>query len=519
MNRRNRAIFILFAFLVFLPLISTAAERALEIVYPKIPGVPTPEYVSTELPAFVNYLFRFSVILIGILIFGILIYSGINYLLSFGNPAKLSDAKQGMIAAGFGGVILLGAYIIFNTINPQLLILTPPEVGLLKALIVPGVYLCNYNVPDIGDILIRYMGSDMDIRKEAAERLSEAMGTPGGGGNCFLANASLNLNFVIGANSDKWTIFVVPSEEYNDEEGGYGWTFNHGIILHEEVKQSGRCKIFPNVSAGISALYRQIDASDFHAKLGFDVKSITVFQKPFFEPDPKFKGVTLYEGLAWNEIGKTKVAGKCGEVSECFINEAVTGIRMITWCSNPCGPTQIPTPQCSTWMPWTSTCPCKKVSQCGGTSVVPSRNYISLQKELLSSLLSPFFALAEVDPTLIVYSDKPGSGFDFKEIRLENVKKEGKSLQHNLGSIAIEPKDGYFAVIMGETVRGVDPSGNFIDFFKQCQVQKTSYANLTDGPMGRCGRLCNVSSFVLGRANSSCESCAEAVYIIKGQAY
>jgi len=310
---KNRAIFIFFLFVSFflVPQVIFAdgsATRTLEIVYPQIPGVSTPEYVSTGLPEYINYLFRFAVIVIGILIFGVLVYSGINYLLSFGNPAKLSDARQGITAAGLGGLILLGAYLIFNTINPQLLILTPPEIGALKAVITPGVYICNYNLDekgyDIGNILINYMQvSDLNLRTEAAEKLKTAMGKAGDNNNCFLASYSgILTNFVIDGDSSQWTIFIVPSEKYNSGEGTYGWTFSHGVVFHENDKFGGKCKVLPSASG--TTLYRQIDASDFHAQLGFDAKSVTVFQKPTFEPDPQYKGVSLYEGPAFNEIGK-----------------------------------------------------------------------------------------------------------------------------------------------------------------------------------------------------------------------
>lgn len=467
MDMENKTILFLFICLVFFPqmiLAEGSATRTLEIVYPKIPGVETPEYVSTGLPEAVNYLFHFAVIVIGILIFGVLVYSGINYLLSFGNPAKLSDAKQGITAAGFGGLILLGAYLIFNTINPQLLILTPPEIGALKAVITPGVYICNYSVPDIGDILIKYMGINVELRTEAAKKLKTAMGKAGDNNNCFLANYSgILTNFVISGSSSQWTIFIIPSEEYNSEEGTYGWAFNHGIVFHENDKFGGKCKVMPSVSG--ATLYRQIDVSDFHAQLGFDAKSVTVFQKPTSEPDPQYKGVSLYEGPAFNEIGKPK------EGQEAVCNNGTCEEGEQTSCPQDCG---------------------------GGGFFRP--------KEIFLSSLSSFFALAEVDSNLKKWEGiKPAAGTDVKEVSGGELDNFG--LKQNTRSIKIEPKDGYIAVLFG--------NGG-----QKCEVRRSDDANLTDDPIGRCGQ-CNIWAYINPLnwfGTTGCKPCLESLYVIKGQA-
>lgn len=473
---KGQTIFIFFLFVSFflIPQVILAdgsATRTLEIVYPQIPGVSTPEYVSTGLPEYVNYLFRFAVIIIGILIFGVLVYSGINYLLSFGNPAKLSDAKQGITAAGFGGLILLGAYLIFNTINPQLLILTPPEIGALKAVITPGVYICNYNLDekgyDIGNIIINYMQvSDLNLRTEAAEKLKTSMGKAGDDNNCFLASYSgILTNLVIDGDSNQWTIFIIPSEKYNSDEGTYGWTFNHGVVFHENDKFGGKCKVFPSVSG--TTLYRQIDASDFHVQLGFDAKSVTVFQKPTFEPDPQYKGVSLYEGPAFNEIGKPKEekgAPVCGD-KKCEGNE--TYLNCPSDCSAPAG--------------------------------------LNLESSL-SFLFSPSFALAEIDASLKKWeSIKPAAGNDIKEVSGGELDNFG--LKQNTRSIKIEPKDGYIAVLFG--------NGG-----QKCEVRRTDDANLTDDPIGRCGQ-CNIWAYINPLnwfGTTECKPCLESLYVIKGQA-
>jgi len=279
---KKEFIFLFFILLVALfpgsfALLSAEEERVLEIAYPQIPGVPTPKYVTSGLPEYVNYIFRFSVILIGFLIFGALIYQGISYLLSLGNPQKLSEAKKGIFAAFLGGIILLSAYLIFTTINPQLVILKPAEITPIEPTIISGVYLCNYKAEKI---------------EKAGEKKV-----------CFKVISSGNLaNFEIKKDS---TLIIVPSEKkiYDPEtkKTKSEWESNYGIVFHEKDNFGGECKLLPEPIAG--NVYRPIL---LQPELKFTARSITLFQKPTTLPPASANGVILYQGLAFNEIGAEK---------------------------------------------------------------------------------------------------------------------------------------------------------------------------------------------------------------------
>lgn len=97
------------------------AERKLEV---QIPGLTT-----TTLPALPDYIaaiFRFSLMIIGIAVFGALIYGGFRYLTSAGSPSAMSDARDQIFSAILGLIILFSAWLILNTINPELVILGEP---------------------------------------------------------------------------------------------------------------------------------------------------------------------------------------------------------------------------------------------------------------------------------------------------------------------------------------------------------------------------------------------------------
>ena len=109
------------------------AQRELEIEYPTVPGVETPTVVKTALPEYLRYIFTFAITIAGLLAFGAMIYGGIRYLTSAGDPTKMKDAMEQVTAGVLGLIILLASYLILNTINPQLVLPQKPPLQLATA--------------------------------------------------------------------------------------------------------------------------------------------------------------------------------------------------------------------------------------------------------------------------------------------------------------------------------------------------------------------------------------------------
>lgn len=130
MNKKTLKLIFLFSliFLVFLWFsCSCLAQRELEIEYPEILG-EKPETVETGLPEYVKYIFNFAMLIVGLVTLSALIWGGIHYLSSAGDPSKLKTAKEQIFAAILGLVILLSSYLILASINPQLLIFEFPSL-------------------------------------------------------------------------------------------------------------------------------------------------------------------------------------------------------------------------------------------------------------------------------------------------------------------------------------------------------------------------------------------------------
>ena len=167
-----------FLFFLFAPFSFAQEGRGLEIEYPEISGLK-PETVETGLPEYVKYVFNFAIFGIGFILFGALVYAGILYLTSTGQPAKLQEAKERLSSAFLGVIILVSSYLILTTINPQLVKfeisplekLTPPEVPSPKPLEKSETSLIALELP-YGQVIENGVWNE-DWKKETQELLKE----------------------------------------------------------------------------------------------------------------------------------------------------------------------------------------------------------------------------------------------------------------------------------------------------------------------------------------------------------
>lgn len=123
-------------------------QRELEVGYPEIGGL-RPETTETLLPDYVKYIFNFAIAIIGLIAFGILVWSGIEYFTSAGRPDVLRAAKD-RIKSAFGGIlILLLSYLILITINPQLVIFQLPGIPVTPPAELPETPISPFIASDL----------------------------------------------------------------------------------------------------------------------------------------------------------------------------------------------------------------------------------------------------------------------------------------------------------------------------------------------------------------------------------
>ncbi len=109
------------------------------------PSIPGPNPATVEEPNPVNIIgnfYQFALMLGGLLAFVIIVFAAIKHTVSADNPSGQSDAKDMIKQALLGLLLLAGAFIILNTINPKLTNLSLPtldKIPLVKITVkVPG---------------------------------------------------------------------------------------------------------------------------------------------------------------------------------------------------------------------------------------------------------------------------------------------------------------------------------------------------------------------------------------------
>lgn len=118
--KRTNKFFLIFAILFFLfgSFLSVQA-RDFEINYPQIGNISLTEDPES-LPEYIKYIFKLSIAVIGIFALGGLIYSGVLYLTSLGNPDQMKKATSAIKTTLIGLLILLSSYLVLERINPEL---------------------------------------------------------------------------------------------------------------------------------------------------------------------------------------------------------------------------------------------------------------------------------------------------------------------------------------------------------------------------------------------------------------
>jgi hypothetical protein len=183
------------------------AQRELEVPLPQFGGEP--EITKTPLLSdYVRYIFNFVVGISGLIAFGVIVFGGIRYLTSAGNPTTMADAQNQIFSALIGLLVILGSYLLLTTINPQLIIISPQlePAGLVVGEI-PGVYLCK---------------TDGEITPENCD------------GPYFSDSDALSSDF---DNKTSYVKFINPEDT------------EYGVVLHEDPYLRGDCEVILTTGA------------------------------------------------------------------------------------------------------------------------------------------------------------------------------------------------------------------------------------------------------------------------------
>lgn len=115
------------AILVFLSINAVLAQGTAGDVN-KVGGQNLPNLKAQSPGELLKNLYNFSLIISGLLAFGAIVYGGVLRASAGDNSKKIEESKEWIKSAIIGLILLFGAYILLNTINPALLRLDLPSL-------------------------------------------------------------------------------------------------------------------------------------------------------------------------------------------------------------------------------------------------------------------------------------------------------------------------------------------------------------------------------------------------------
>lgn len=121
-------VFILLLIALILPFSVSAIK--LNLTYPVLPGAPDincdPGKCEQGLDDVVAWLYVLIVTISGLAAFVMIVWGGVQWMTSAGNPTKTSDAKDRIQKALLGLLLVLASFLILQVINPDLTLLRLP---------------------------------------------------------------------------------------------------------------------------------------------------------------------------------------------------------------------------------------------------------------------------------------------------------------------------------------------------------------------------------------------------------
>ncbi len=99
----------------------------LNLTYPTFPGAPDINLEENQsLSSIVAWLYTMIVGISGLAAFVMIVWGGVQWMTSAGNPTKTSDAKDRIQKALLGLLLILASFLILQVINPELTLLREP---------------------------------------------------------------------------------------------------------------------------------------------------------------------------------------------------------------------------------------------------------------------------------------------------------------------------------------------------------------------------------------------------------
>jgi hypothetical protein len=127
------------------PLFTHAADYTLTA---PLPGMPKTVPANFNPANYIQYFFSFGLYLMSFLAVGIIALGGIMWMLAAGNPGKIDKAKEMIVGALSGLVLLLCSWLILNTIDSGLTNISAPTLEKYDIEAIPAHEGLGYGLTD-----------------------------------------------------------------------------------------------------------------------------------------------------------------------------------------------------------------------------------------------------------------------------------------------------------------------------------------------------------------------------------
>lgn len=252
-----KQLFIIFVLLALLTPVAVSAvlcdgqENGLNLCYPQFPGAPFLQ-IDMPLTQIIAWVYIFVVGISGLAAFVMIVWAGIQWMTSTGDPTKTSDAKDKIRNALLGLLLILASFVLLQTINPELTRLAEFKINpLLNPPLTAGQFAKDgVYVSDVFAFLCdgpciegsRADGADYFWYDPAVWGVSNAFGDPGGVADLgswgdHISSVRIvgpyGLLFADGKDFKKEVICFQQQQDINLlDPGGYG--VNLDTVFHDE---------------------------------------------------------------------------------------------------------------------------------------------------------------------------------------------------------------------------------------------------------------------------------------------
>jgi hypothetical protein len=120
MSNGKSVIFLLLFLGLFAPLFVQAAAINLNLEYPLFFDIDLATEEGQNLESLIAWFYAFVVGIAGLAAFVMIVWGGVQWMTSTGDPTKTSDAKDRIKQALLGLLLILASFVVLRTINPEL---------------------------------------------------------------------------------------------------------------------------------------------------------------------------------------------------------------------------------------------------------------------------------------------------------------------------------------------------------------------------------------------------------------